>query len=153
MQTSQLSGRESIWEYPRTPIIRSANRHIQVIHDNTNIADTTRALKVCENGHPPSYYLPPEDVRMELLVPCERKTFCEWKGIATYFDVVVAGHKLAEAAWSYPEPRRGFESIRDFVAFYPRLFDTCMVDGEEARPEPRPFYGGWITSDLEGPFR
>ncbi len=153
MKRVQPPGRESIWEYPRTPVIRPTPRHIQVLHAHTAIADTTRSLRVCENGHPPSYYIPPEDIRMELLDPCERKTFCEWKGIATYFDVCVGDEKIAEAAWSYEDPSRGFESLRNYVAFYPSPFDACLVDGEQVRPEPRSFYGGWITSEIEGPFR
>ncbi len=153
MRTRHVSGRESIWEYPRPPVIRPDHRRIQVIHADTRIADTSRALRVCETGHPPSFYIPPEDVRMELLDPCDRNTYCEWKGVADYFDLVVGDERIAEAAWCYPEPSRGFESIRDFIAFYPSLVDSCLVDGELARPEPRPFYGGWITSDIEGPFR
>lgn len=147
------SSRESIWEYPRPPIVVPEKRRVQVIHAETSIASTQRALRVCETGHPPSLYIPPEDVRMELLEPVDRKTFCEWKGVATYFDLCVAQERVAEAAWCYQEPRRGFESLRDFLAFYPGRLDQCLIDGEQARPEPRPFYGGWITSDIEGPFR
>lgn len=153
MHRRHVSGRESIWEYPRTPVVQSARRRIRVIHRNTTIADTRRALRVCEKGHPPSYYLPPEDVRMRFLEPARRKTFCEWKGIAIYFDLRIRGERLAEAAWSYPRPRRGLEPIRDFIAFYAAPFDDCLVGGEKAHPEPREFYGGWITSDIEGPFR
>lgn len=153
MRTRHITGRESIWEYPRPPAVRSTRRRIQVIHQKTRIADTTRAIRVCETGHPPSYYVPPEDVRMELLEPCDRQTFCEWKGVADYFDLHVGDDCVEQAAWTYTEPSRGFESIRDFVAFFAHRVDTCLVDGEQAHPEPRPFYGGWITSDIEGPFR
>ncbi len=153
MRTGHDSGRESIWEYPRPPIVLPAKQHIQVIHGGTSIADTHRALRVCETGHPPSIYIPPEDVRMELLEPVDRTTFCEWKGVANYFDLCVGEERVAEVAWYYREPNRGFESIQNFVAFYPGRVDECLVGGEHARPEPRPFYGGWITSDIEGPFR
>lgn len=153
MRTIPVSTRESIWEYPRIPIVEPVNRHIEVIHNNSCISDTRRALRVCENGHAPSFYLPPEDVRMELLEPSGFKTFCEWKGVASYFDLVVGSEYVPDAAWVYREPSRGFEAIRDFISFYPARVDACLLDGEIASPEPRSFYGGWITSDLEGPFR
>ena len=153
MRTRHVSGRESIWDYPHPPAVRSTRRRIQVIHANTLIADTVRALRVCERGHPPTYYVPPEDVRMELLEPGDKKTFCEWKGLAIYYDLYIDDQLVEEVAWQYPEPSRGFESIRDFVAFYADRLDRCLVDGEEVIPEPGSFYGGWITSDIEGPFQ
>ncbi len=153
MRTHAGEHRESIWEYPRPPAIRPTHRRIQVIHSRTLIADTTRALRVCETGHPPTYYLPPEDVRMELMAPNDHRTYCEWKGIADYYDLHVADAVVEAAAWCYPDPKRGFESIRNFIAFYPARVDQCLVDGEQAQPEPRSFYGGWITSEIEGPFR
>ena len=59
----------------------------------------------------------------------------------------------AGAAWSYPDPQPGAEAIRDHVAVYPALMDSCTVDGEEVTPQPGGFYGGWITSRVVGPFK
>ncbi len=113
------------------------------------VADSTRAHRVLETTHPPTYYVPREDVLDGALVPSDgRTTFCEWKGTAAYFDVV-GGHVRAErAAWTYPQPTAGFEPIRDAVAFYCRPMDECHVDGERAEPESNPYYGGWITADI-----
>lgn len=147
------SGRESIWEYPRTPVVQPEFRRIRVVHNHTPIADTHRARRVCEMGHPPTYYIPPEDVRLELMETTDHKSFSEWKGIAVHYDLLLDGDRIPSAGWHYPEPSRRFEDIRDFVSFYPHRVDHCLVDGEEAVPEPREMYGGWITSELEGPFR
>lgn len=149
----RTSGRESIWNYPRTPVVRPEHRRIQVIHADIRLADTTRARRICEMGHPPTYYLPPEDVRLELLEPTEDKSFSEWKGIAVHFDLHLDGQVVSRAGWHYPDPSRRFEQIRDFVAFYPHRIDACLVDDEQVVAEPRESYGGWITSELEGPFR
>ena len=152
MERRQISGRESIWEYPKTPVIRPAARHVRVIHDGICVARTDRPIQMCEMGHPPTYYIPPEDVRVELLEPNDHQTFCEWKGIAHHLDLTVGTTRVEDIAWYYPEPNRDYDSICDFIAFYPDRLDTCLVDGEEAAPEPNPFYGGWITSDILGPF-
>lgn len=152
-ESSLSSHQESIWEYPRRPILRPSRAEIEVIHGDKIIAHTIRALLICENGHPPSYYLPPEDVRMELMEPSEQKTFCEWKGVASYFHLITEGKPIPNVAWTYEEPSRGYEGIANYLALYPQLLDYCLVDGEVARPEPRDFYGGWITDRIGGPFR
>ena len=94
-----------------------------------------------------------EIVAMELLEPAALRTFCEWKGIASYLDLVVGRDRVGEAAWSYPEPTAGFEPIRDHLAFYPQRVDACFVDGERVRANDGGFYGGWITSWVTGPFK
>ena len=114
------------------------------------IADTTRAQRVLETSHPPVYYVPAEDVAPGVLEPADgRTTFCEWKGHASYFDVC----GVPRAAWTYRDPAPGFEAIRDAVAFYPALMDECTVDGERVEAQPGDFYGGWITSEVVGPFK
>jgi len=108
---------------------------------------------VLETSHPPVYYIPPQDIRSAYLAPSHGGSWCEWKGRAAYFDIVV-GEKVAQkAAWSYPNPTKSFAAIKDHVAFYAGLMDRCLVDGEEVIPQPGGFYGGWITSDVVGPFK
>lgn len=153
IQRRYISGRESIWEYPRAPVVQPAYRHIRVIHADTTIAVTSRARRVCEMGHAPTYYVPPEDVRLELLEPNDHTTYSEWKGIAVYFDLHVGDEVVENAAWYYPETNRRFQDIRDFVSFFPHCVDQCLVDGHAAVAEPDEFYGGWVTPDIEGPFR
>lgn len=140
---------ESVADYPRPPRLEPVAKRIQVVLGGVTVADTTRAYRVLETTHPPTYYVPREDIVAEALVPSGgRTTFCEWKGTATYFDVV-GGHVRAErAAWTYPQPTASFEQIRDAVAFYCAPMDECLVDGERAEPETNRYYGGWITTDI-----
>jgi uncharacterized protein (DUF427 family) len=146
-------GEESVWDYPRPPRVERCTKRITVAFGGRIIADTTRALRVLETSQPPVYYLPPEDVRLDVLVPGTRTTFCEFKGTARYFGVVAGGRSVPDAAWSYPRPAPGYEAIRDHVAFHAGKVDACAVDGERVRPQPGDFYGGWITRDVRGPFK
>ena len=146
-------GQESVWDYPRPPRVEPVSKPIEVIFNDATIARTRRAFRVLETSHPPTYYLPPDDVRADLLVVSARRSFCEWKGAAGYFDVVVEGRRAADAAWSYPSPAPGFEDIAGHLAFYAPLMDRCLVAEEVVRPQPGGFYGGWVTSDIVGPFK
>jgi uncharacterized protein (DUF427 family) len=146
-------GQESVWDYPRPPRVEPVARHIQVVFDDVVIADTHRARRVLETSHPPTYYIPPDDVRMEHLAQTARSSWCEWKGQARYYTVRVGDRTARDAAWAYPSPAPGFEEIRDHLAFYPAKMDACYVDGERVQPQPGGFYGGWITADVVGPFK
>jgi uncharacterized protein (DUF427 family) len=129
------------------------SRHIVVIFNDLTIADTVAPKRVLETSHPPVYYIPPADINTNYLRQLTGGSYCEWKGRAQYFDVEVRGRVAAKAAWSYPAPTSAFVSMRDYVAFYPALMDACFVDGEQVQPQPGGFYGGWITSDIVGPFK
>lgn len=146
-------GQESVWDYPRPPRVEATDKPIQVIFNGVTIADTRKAWRVLETSHPPVYYIPPEDIDMAYLAPAEGTSWCEWKGRAHYYSVTVDGQQIAKAAWAYANPTAAFEPIRDHIAFYCGPMDRCLVDGEEARPQPGGFYGGWITEDIVGPFK
>jgi len=146
-------GQTSVWDYPRPPVAVPCDQRIVIVHRGVTIADTTAAVRTLETSHPPTYYLPPGDVLMSALVPVDGGSFCEWKGQARYFDVVIDGQRLTNAAWSYPAPTADFAVLRDHLAFYAAPFDSCMVGGEQVVPQGGGFYGGWITSDLAGPFK
>jgi uncharacterized protein (DUF427 family) len=128
-------------------------RHIRIAHRGVVVADSRRCIRTLETSHPPSYYIPPEDVTMALLRKSSRRSLCEWKGAAGYFDVAVLGEVFRDAAWTYPEPTKPFASLRDHIAFYAAPFDTVLVDGEQVTPQPGGFYGGWITAREAGPFK
>jgi uncharacterized protein (DUF427 family) len=117
------------------------------------IAESARAKRVLETSHPPVYYLPLEDVATGVLAPTSRTTVCEFKGAARYYTVHGGGRVEENAAWSYPLPSPGFEALADHVAFYPNRMDECTIDGERVRAQAGDFYGGWITSDIGGPFK
>lgn len=144
---------ESVWDYPRPPRLEPSPRHIVIRHAGRRVADTRKALRVLETSHPPVYYLPPADVNLSLLAPAPGSSYCEWKGVARYWDLVAGQERLPKLAWSYPDPTPAFEALRDHLAFYAGPLDACLVDGEQVRPQPGGFYGGWITRDLVGPFK
>jgi uncharacterized protein (DUF427 family) len=146
-------GQESVWDYPRPPRLEDTSKHLQVVFNGVTIADTHRAKRVLETSHPPVYYIPPEDIQMQYLVKVPQTSYCEWKGQAGYYAVVVGDRRADNAAWFYPEPTPKFAAIRHYVAVYPQLMDACSVDGETVQPQPGGFYGGWITSDIVGPFK
>ncbi|GAB4555342.1 MAG: DUF427 domain-containing protein [Anaerolineae bacterium] len=144
---------ESVWDYPRPPRLEPTAKHLKVIFNGLTIAETRRALRLLETSHPPSYYFPPEDVRLEYFQAVARRTFCEFKGAASYYTISVNGKTAPNAAWYYLNPSPNYEALTKYIAFYPSLMDACYADGELVRPQEGGFYGGWITSDVVGPFK
>ncbi|MDX1530988.1 MAG: DUF427 domain-containing protein [Rhodothermales bacterium] len=144
---------ESVWAYPRPPRVEPVEAPVRVVFGGVEIARTERARRVLETSHPPVYYLPPPDVRMDLLSPAGPGSHCEWKGRAVYYDLRVGDRVANAAAWAYPDPTPRFESIRDHLAFYAGRVDACFVGDERVRPQPGGFYGGWVTADVKGPFK
>lgn len=159
MNTSHLRPTESVWDYPRPPRLEPTQRRIRIVHAGHTLADTTAALRILETSHPPVYYLPPAQVRMDLLRrSTSRGSFCEFKGVATYWnlDIPHNGHPpvlAADVAWSYEHPTAPYAALAGHLAFYASRVDECWVDDEQVVPQPGDFYGGWITSDLRGPFK
>ena len=146
-------GQESVWDFPRPAIAQPTAAHLAVLLAGRTIAETRRGVRTIETSHPPTYYFPPADIAPDVLRPAGGGSFCEWKGSAVYFDVVVGDRLLSRAAWSYPDPSPSFAAIRDHVAFYATDMEGCFVDGECVVPQPGGFYGGWITSAVVGPFK
>lgn len=146
-------GQESVWDYPRPPHVEAVSQHIQVVFNGVTIADTHEAHRVLETSHPPVYYIPRKDVRMQYLTEEAGRSLCEWKGQARYYTVAAGDRRAESAAWSYPDPRPGYLAIKDHLAFYAGPMDACTVDGERVEPQPGRFYGGWITSNIVGPFK
>ena len=146
-------GQESVWAYPRPAITEPTDAHIRIEHGDRIIADTRSAIRTLETSHPPSYYIPRDDILSGTLRRAEGSSYCEWKGAATYWDVVVGDVVLPRVGWSYADPTSAFIALRDHVAFYAVPFDRCNVDDEAVVPQPGGFYGGWITSRVVGPFK
>ena len=146
-------GQESVWDYPRPPSALVSDRHVVVEVAGRVLADTRRAVRVCETSHPPVYYVPREDVAVDLLERAPGRSVCEWKGAPTYWDAVVDGRRIPEIGWSYEDPAPGYEHLRSAIAFYPGKVDRALVDGEQVRPQPGGFYGGWITDEIAGPVK
>lgn len=146
-------GQESVWDYPRPPRLELTGKHIEIIFNGVKIADTRRAYRILETSHPPVYYIPPDDIKMEYLKPAGGGSWCEWKRQASYYTVEVDGRRAERVAWTYPNPTRSFAALKEYVAFYAAPMDVCYVAGEVVVPQPGNFYGGWITSDVVGPFK
>ena len=115
--------------HPRDPFkrtdVRRSSRHVRVMVDGEVVADSKRPLMLTETGLPVRYYLPPEDVRMDLLGPSDRHSLCAYKGEASYRSVANAG----DIAWFYPDPLPDNAEIRDHIAFFNERADI-EVDGE-----------------------
>lgn len=145
---------ESVWDYPRPPRLEATDKRLIVVFQGRTIADTTRGYRVLETSHPPTYYFPPDDADMAALTPNrQRQSFCEWKGQASYYDIEVEVRKAPAAAWRYTRPPKAYELIRDYICFYPSKMEAVYVNGEQARAQEGDFYGGWITADIQGPFK
>jgi uncharacterized protein (DUF427 family) len=147
-------GQESVWDYPRPPRCEPTDALIEITFAGELIVSTRQAYRVLETSHPPTYYLPPADVRPDFLHASNRQqSFCEWKGLASYWSLEVNGRILRDVGWSYANPTGTYAAIKDHIAFYPDPMDECSVNGERVVPQPGGFYGGWITSAIVGPFK
>ncbi len=144
---------ESVWDYPRPPRVEPAERPVRVEVGGAVVARSERALRVLETSHPPTYYIPPAAVAPGMLTPSPHRTVCEYKGVAHYWNLEAGGRVVENAAWSYPSPAAGYEELRDHVAFYASKVDAAYVGEERVDPQAGGFYGGWVTSDVVGPFK
>ncbi len=147
------SAKESVWDYPRPPRAEPVSSHIVVVHNGVTIVSTNSAVRVLETSHLPTYYLPIDDFVDGVLVPVSGNTVCEFKGTARYFDLVIGDERIDRAAWTYDNPASGFESLAGKVALYASRVDRCQVGDETVIPQDGDFYGGWITRNIEGPFK
>jgi uncharacterized protein (DUF427 family) len=145
---------ESVWDYPRPPRVEPCTRRVRIVLGGATIVDSASALRVLETSSPPTIYVPRRDFAPGALAPPgARRTVCEWKGLASYLDLQGGGRVAREAAWTYPTPVAAYSALRDHVAVYPGRVDGCYLDDELVQPQPGDFYGGWITADIEGPFK
>jgi uncharacterized protein (DUF427 family) len=146
-------GQESVWDYPRPPRVEPVADRVRVVVDGVALADSVRAVRVLETAGAPVYYIPREDVRLDLLAPSGRRTVCEWKGEATYWSLVRDERRTDDVGWSYERPKPGYEQIAGAIAFYAGRVDEAWVGDEQAAPQPGSYYGGWMTSRIVGPVK
>lgn len=144
---------ENVWDYPRPPRLEPVGRRVRIVLGGETIVDTDAALRVLETSHPPTVYVPPGAFAPGVLRPASGSSFCEWKGVAQYHDLVTTAAVAARAGWSYARPTAAFRDLRDHVAVYPSRVDACLLGDERVQAQEGDFYGGWITDDLEGPFK
>ncbi len=146
-------GQESVWDYPRPPRLEKSAETVAVELGGHTIARTTGSWRVLETSHPPTYYVPLDDFVEGAVRAAGGSSWCEWKGQASYFDLVAGDVIAPRAAWTYPRPTPGFAELAGMIAVMPGMVDRCLVDDEVVQPQPGRFYGGWITSRVVGPFK
>jgi uncharacterized protein (DUF427 family) len=140
-------------DYPRPPRLERSARRVRVVLGGVTIVDSADCWRVLETWHPPAWYMPAEAFAPDALRDAAGSSFCEWKGRARYHDLLAGGVTAARAAWSYPDPTPAFAAIAGHVALYAGRVDACFVDDERVTPQEGGFYGGWITPDVQGPFK
>jgi uncharacterized protein (DUF427 family) len=133
--------------------VEPVRERVRVVVGGTAIADSTVALRVLETAGAPVYYVPRGDVRMDLLRPSPHRTWCEWKGEASYWSLHDGTLDVSNVAWTYEQPKPGYEAITGHLAFYAGKVDEAWLGDERATPQPGRFYGGWVTSRIVGPFK
>lgn len=144
---------ESVWDYPRPPRVEASSERIVVRLGGRVIVDTTSSYRVLETSHPPTYYVPKRDMAEGVLEAVGGSTFCEFKGKASYYDIVVDGKRASRAAWEYPDPPKRYAMLVDHVSIYAAHMDAVYVDEEKIEAQAGDYYGGWITSRVKGPFK
>ena len=121
---------ESVWRHPGPPRVEASRRHVVVVFAGEVIADSRHALRVLEPDRLPAFYFPPDDCRRACLIATPDETFCEWKGVASHFDVAAGGRVAHRAAWSYAHPAARYALLAGRVGVDPARVDGCWVDGE-----------------------
>ena len=144
---------ENVWDYPRPAICQPFAGTLKIIVNSVTLAETTRGFRTLETSHPPTYYFPLQDIQLQYLRLNARGSYCEWKGFSRYFDWVLRDKVIRDIGWCYPEPDKKFSDIKDYISFYASKADSCFVNDEQVAAQEGDFYGGWITSNLQGPFK
>jgi uncharacterized protein (DUF427 family) len=145
-------GQESVWDYPRPPALADFDALVEVRCGDRLIASSTRCKRVLETASPPTIYIPLDDITPNTLIQVHGRSFCEWKGAASYLGLADAAANSQAVAWTYPQPNKGFAAIANWVCFYPDRIE-CYIAGERVRPQEGGFYGGWVTDNIVGPWK
>ncbi|UJR11543.1 hypothetical protein I4U23_015723 [Adineta vaga] len=145
---------ENVWDYPRPPAVEPVQARLTVTYNQLVLADTIKAIRIVETGHPPTYYIPPEDVKQQYLIRNDKSSYCAYKGIASYYDFTPPDNQpiVKSRIWSYGNPNGTdgkFADIKDYYSFYVGPWD-CYVNGEKVQAQPGDFYGGWKTKNIMG---
>ena len=106
---------ESVWDYPRPPRLEPFRGHIRIVHRGEVIADSNQCYRVLETSHPPTYYIPLNDVKGDYLQHNGHQSWCEFKGQASYVNLKVAGNIIDQVGWYYPDPNSQFQKIKDHL--------------------------------------
>jgi uncharacterized protein (DUF427 family) len=129
---------EQVFGHPRDPYHRidtyRTTRAVRVSVDGEPIAESGRALALFESGLPARFYLPLEDVRMDLLAPSAKTSRCAYKGVASYWHVRVGDTLHDDLAWTYAEPNDEISAIRELICFFNERVDLELDGQAQKRP-------------------
>lgn len=146
-------GQESVWDYPRPPRLERESRPVRIVLGGRQIAYSATAWRALETSHPPGIYLPRTAFQPDTLAPNPKQTSCEWKGVASYWNLHGGDRSVEAGAWSYETPTPPFAAIAGYISVYPGLVDACSLGDEQVAAQDGNFYGGWITKEIVGPFK
>jgi uncharacterized protein (DUF427 family) len=107
--SSSNQDKESVWDYPRPPAVEVVPQLIKIVFNGETIVESLHAKRVLETSHPPVYYIPREDIKPGVLHLAAGKSWCEWKGQASYYDITVQDKTVHKAAWFYPHPVKRYD--------------------------------------------
>ena len=128
MEKTLSNGKEIKTPGPDHPItISLAEGTVSVTVAGRIVAESTRALRLEEKGHPPVYYLPRNDADMSLLIRTTHYTYCPYKGDCSYYTIPIGGTKSENAVWTYENPFEAVADIKEYLAFYPTRVDAIEV--------------------------
>ena len=129
---------EEISIHPKDPYHRvdvlESSRRVRISVGGQTVAETNRPKVLFETGLPPRYYIPPDDVRKEFLIPSETTTGCPYKGTASYRSIEAGGERLEDAVWYYPDPLPEVRKTKDHLCFYDEKVDVELDSEPQARP-------------------
>jgi len=118
--------------HPRDPFHRidvlPSSRHVRVELDGHVLAESSRPVLLFETMLPTRYYLPRDDIRAEL-TPSATRTYCAYKGQASYWSATAGDRVVPDLAWTYQQPRHDAAQVRGLIAFFAERLDVT-VDGE-----------------------
>jgi len=134
--------------------IEPSRKRVKVVFNGQVVADTRRALVLKETRLPPVFYLPREDVAMDLLVPSDHRTYCPFKGTASYWSLTVGDKVVENVAWSYEDPIEEALGIRGYIAFYWNKVEAWFEDdqaveinADEAAVQNANPLAGWLLRE------
>lgn len=110
--------------------VRQSARHVRVVLGGQTVAETRRPKLLFETGLPVRYYIPEQDVRMDLLQPSDASSSCAYKGVASYWSAHIGGQVYKDVVWTYREPLALAAQVANLLCFFNERVDAIYVDGE-----------------------
>lgn len=153
VRVEPATGQLSVWDFPRPPVVEEYTKNIRIYYKGLLIANSCQAKRVLEKAHPPTYYIPMQDIQMHYLMLNREISFCSYKGKASFFDISIGEDTITDIAWTYGKPTSKYGELTGYIAFFAGKGCDCYIDEELAMPQPSEFFGGWITADIVGPFK